>query len=140
VKPAFADSSGFIAAFLPRERFHEQARAAWENFARQGRPLVTTDFVVSETLTHLRRRGGYRVARDVGDALLASRAIEIHCLSREQLDAAYAEFVRNASPRLSLCDAASFVLMREHRIDQAFTFDAHFDAAGFERVPAPMRA
>lgn len=36
--------------------------------------------------------------------------------------------------RLSLIDCASFVLMRRHGIQRAFTFDRHFTEQGFERA------
>ncbi len=36
--------------------------------------------------------------------------------------------------RLSLVDATSFVLMREHRIRTAFAFDIHFSIAGVRYV------
>ncbi|MGB0679363.1 MAG: hypothetical protein ACPGUV_06855 [Polyangiales bacterium] len=34
-------------------------------------------------------------------------------------------------PKLSLCDAASFIFMRARDIEQALTFDAHFRDAEF---------
>lgn len=32
-------------------------------------------------------------------------------------------------------DCISFVLMRSRRIKRVFSFDRHFDAAGFQRMP-----
>ncbi len=37
----------------------------------------------------------------------------------------------------SLCDAASFVLMRQLSIAEVFTSDHHFDQASFLRMPRP---
>jgi predicted nucleic acid-binding protein len=34
--------------------------------------------------------------------------------------------------KLSLVDCASFVVMRHHEMEQAFTFDKHFTEHGFE--------
>ncbi len=34
----------------------------------------------------------------------------------------------------TLCDAVSFVLMRELKIEEALTTDHHFDQAGFARL------
>ncbi len=61
--------------------------------------------------------------------------IEIAGLETEGFGAAWREFVRNADPKLSLCDAASFVIMRERGLRRAFTLDRHFEAAGFEILP-----
>ncbi len=37
----------------------------------------------------------------------------------------------------SLCDAVSFILMREHRITEALTTDRHFVQEGFVRLLDP---
>jgi uncharacterized protein len=37
----------------------------------------------------------------------------------------------------SLCDAVSFILMREHRINEALTTDKHFVQEGFVRLLDP---
>lgn len=131
----FADSSGFIAAFDRRDARHPRAERLWREFAKRGELLLTTQLVLAETVTHLRRRGGYEPSRRVGAALLESKVIEIAGLSDEQIGAAWREFVRNPDPKLSLCDAASFVLMRERGVKRAFTFDRHFAEAGFELLP-----
>ena len=36
----------------------------------------------------------------------------------------------------SLCDAVSFILMRDCRLIQALTTDRHFEQAGFQRLLA----
>lgn len=131
----FVDSSGIIAAFDGRDARHEVAAEAWKGLAEKGRALLTTQLVLAETVTHLRRRAGWEASRRVGDALLSSRGIEIVGLDDDQLQAAWREFVRSPDPKLSLCDAASFVLMRERGIRRALTFDRHFADAGFEVLP-----
>jgi uncharacterized protein len=128
----FADSSGFIAAFDASDARHAAAASVWRELAEHGEGLVTTQLVVAETVTCLRRRVGWEISRRVGDAILASRAIEVRGLDDEQFAAAWREFVRCGDPELSLCDAASFVLMRELGVRRALTFDQHFLSAGFE--------
>jgi predicted nucleic acid-binding protein len=131
----FADSSGFIAAFDPRDGAHAQAAAAWRQIAKARQRLVTTQLVVAETVTYLRRRGGWERSRLAGAAILESPLIEVVGLDSEQLAAAWREFVRNPDPKLSLCDAASFIVMRDRTVRRAFTLDRHFVDAGFEIVP-----
>jgi len=131
----FADSSGFIAAFDPRDGAHGQAAAAWRQIAKARQRLVTTQLVVAETVTYLRRRGGWERSRLAGAAIIESPLIEVVGLDPEQLAAAWREFVRNPDPKLSLCDAASFIVMRDRTVRRAFTLDGHFVDAGFEIVP-----
>jgi predicted nucleic acid-binding protein len=40
---------------------------------------------------------------------------------------------RYADQQVSYTDCISFRLMRDHRIDTVFTFDRHFELAGFRR-------
>jgi predicted nucleic acid-binding protein len=128
----FADTSGFVAGFDARDVGHPAATRAFRTIAKSGQTIVTTDLVVSETLTHLRRRGGWEPAKRAGDAIFGSRAFQIVCADRESLEAGYREFVRNADPKLSLCDAHSFIVMRDRGITRALTFDRHFADAGFQ--------
>ena len=131
----FADSSGFIAAFDPRDSAHARVAAAWRQIAKARERLVTTQLVLAETVTYLRRRGGWEPSRLAGSAILDSPVIEVIGLDAEQLAAAWREFVRNPDPKLSLCDAASFIVMRDRNLRRAFTLDRHFGDAGFEIVP-----
>ena len=131
----FADSSGFIAAFDPRDGAHAKAAAAWRQIAKARERLVTTQLVLAETVTYLRRRGGWERSRLAGAAILESPHIEVVGLDAEQLAATWREFVRNPDPKLSLCDAASFIVMRDRNVRRAFTLDRHFRQAGFEIVP-----
>ena len=131
----FADSSGFIAAFDARDASHREAADAWRQIAKARRRLLTTQLVVAETVTYLRRRGGWALSERAGTAILASRGIEVVGLDAEQWGAAWREFLRDADPKLSLCDAASFIVMRDRGVREAFTLDRHFRVAGFDIVP-----
>lgn len=48
---------------------------------------------------------------------------------------AWALLKRYSDQAFSFVDAVSFVVMKRKRLSRAFAFDAHFAAAGFERVP-----
>jgi predicted nucleic acid-binding protein len=127
----FADTSGFVAAFDPRDGRHRPAVRAFRSLAKAGQAIVTTDLVLSETLTLLRRRGGWELSKRAGDSILASRGFEVVCADRATLEAAYREFLRSGDPKLSLCDTLSFIVMRERGITRALTFDHHFAEVGF---------
>ena len=44
-------------------------------------------------------------------------------------------FEKYSDQAVSFTDCVSFVLMRRHAIESAFTFDQHFERAGFSRWP-----
>ena len=127
----FGDSSGFIAAIDGCDADHAAAARAFRALAKSREAVVTTALVLAETVTHLRRRSGWVASRKMGEAIVNSRAIELVCPTREQLDAAWRDFIRDPDPKLSLCDSLSFIVMRERGIARALTFDRHFVAAGF---------
>ena len=51
-------------------------------------------------------------------------------------DAAWAMLNQFDDKDWSLVDAASFIVMRQLRIQEAFTSDGHFRQAGFIRLPS----
>jgi uncharacterized protein len=132
----FVDTSGFIAAFNARDAHHRAAARAWRDLATTGEALVTTNLIFAETVTFVRRRGGFDPARCIGDAIRRSRAIEMVYASREHTASAWTEFLGHGWPGLSLCDALSFVVMRERGIDRVLGFDSDFSAAGFTLIAA----
>jgi predicted nucleic acid-binding protein len=131
----FADTSGLIAAWRDDEANHAEAAEAWRRFAKQGEKILTTDLILVETTTLIRRRHGWKASRTAGEAMLRSKNIEVVSTNRDQIDAGWREFLRNPDPKLSLCDACSFVVMRERGVTVAFTLDHHFNDAGFDVVP-----
>ncbi len=82
----FADSSGFIATLDARDQRHKRAAQAWKSFESEGVYILTTQLVVAETVTHLRRRAGWEPSRRIGEVLLRSQVIKVVGLSSGQLD------------------------------------------------------
>ena len=101
--------------------------------------VITTDWVFGETVTFVRRRAGYEAARQLGEAMRASSTLEIVTPPTEIVDRAWSAFLAHSFSDLSLVDYVSFTVMRKRRIRTAFTFDEHFELAGFlrwtERTP-----
>jgi predicted nucleic acid-binding protein len=67
--------------------------------------------------------------------MLASRVLTILRPDARDEAAAVALFRKLADQELSFTDCISFALMGRHRITRAFTFDRHFEAAGFSIWP-----
>ena len=96
--------------------------------------LATTDHVIGETWTFLRRRAGHDTAVRFVDRVAQSRRIVvIHvdaALESEALD-----WLRRHDERAySFVDATSFAIMRQNRITEALAFDGDFSAAGFVEI------
>lgn len=127
----FVDTSFWYAIQMRRDRRHHEARAVAAQ--RLGR-LVTTNHVVGETWTLLRRRSGHRAAVGFVDRLTGVPGLEtVHV--DEVVEAEAWRWLRAHPEReYSFVDASSFAVMRRRRIREALAFDGDFNAAGFVEV------
>lgn len=126
--PVFCDTSGFFAVANPADPRHAQAAAAWKRLVGQHR-LVTSNYVVVESVTLMQARGGIAAARTLSEAIAEN--VDVAWIDPPLHDAALRELFASSRPRLSLVDCTSFELMRRHHIAVAFAYDAHFAERGF---------
>ena len=131
----FVDTSFWVALQFQRDGRHEQAAAVWA--ATQG-PLLTTNHVVGETWTFLRRRAGHTTAVRFVEALSRSERVTTEHVSEVVEDEAWAWLRRHRDREYSFVDATSFTLMRRRRLSEALAFDGDFAAAGFVEVRAAL--
>ena len=131
----FVDTGAFLARHLPRDHHHDSSREAWGALASGSVSLLTSNFVLDETFTLLGRWASYGFAADRAAAILTSKNIEILRPDADDELAALDLFRKFADQRASFTDCVSFALMRRHGISRAFSFDRHFELAGFELWP-----
>lgn len=133
----FLDTSAWVAAVNPRDRYHVPAAQEYRSALTQGQVFLTTNLVLAETYVMLCRRMGDAVALDLLDRMRSDPSHEVVWstpdLEREAVD----RWLRpRLGQRLSLADAVSFEVMRREGLRTAFTFDGDFAAAGFDLIPA----
>ena len=137
-RDVFVDTSGYYALIDKRDAEHARARAMVQTVARQGRKLVVTDYVVSETVTLARARSGTNAALRVLDLIEQSVVLRVERIDAARFDDTRSFFRKHADRDYSFADCASFVVMRELGLRQALTTDGHFHEAGFEAL-LPVR-
>jgi predicted nucleic acid-binding protein len=125
----FVDSSFWVALQLARDERHASAAQLWQARGRGG--LLTTNHVLGETWTFLRRRAGHGAARAFVDAARRSPSIAIEHVEPAAEHEAWAWLERHDERAYSFVDATSFATMRRRRIREALAFDGDFSAAGF---------
>jgi len=128
----FIDTGAFLARYLANDGYHQRAIAIWKRMRSEA--LVTSNHVLDETLTLLARRAGNRFAADRADNIYASEMLEIAYSTREDESEAIRLLRKYADQQISFTDCLSFVLMKSRKISTAFTFDQHFQQAGFRTV------
>lgn len=97
--------------------------------------IATTNFVLDEAVTLVRMATDVDVAARLARGVLDSRQITVVSIDEDLFKAALAEFEKHLDKRWSLTDCSSFVVMRQLGVETAFSFDHHFEQAGFVRLP-----
>ena len=135
------DSSFWIAAFRrPKPGGEADRREGAREILRlrteEGGRLVTTNLVVAETHQLLLVRDYRGTALEFLKYARTPGLWVVHS-TPEIEDRAVRDWIqRFADHDFSLCDAVSFVVMRERGIREALTFDRHFASAGFGMLPS----
>jgi hypothetical protein len=134
----FVDTSAWLALVDPADVHYAEART-FEGALQQGThgKLVTSDFVLDETITIVRDRAGISRACDLAHGLLDSPNVHVLWVGEPQFRDALEMLFQHEDKHWSLTDCTSFILMRAMEIDSAFTFDSDFRQAGFATLPAP---
>ncbi len=118
---------------------HRRASAARDAALETGLALVTTDFVVDETLTLLRVRLGLAAAEAWWRQVDGSSRLRWERISVERFDKARQLFFRYRDKRFSFTDCTSFVVMQELKLARALATDRHFRQMGFQAVPGALK-
>jgi hypothetical protein len=136
MKAVFVDTAGWMACADAADPAHRRASAARDAALEGGQVLVTTDYIVDETLTLIRLRLGVTAADAWWRQIDASSRLRWERITIERFDKARELFFRFRDKDFSFTDCSSFVVMQELRLKQALTTDGHFRQMGFQMMPA----
>jgi uncharacterized protein len=134
----FVDSWGWMTLAEPLDRKHAAARQCYENYSRSGR-VVTSNYVLDESLTLIFRRLRFDAAYNFSKAVLESSFVTVETVTEARFRSAF-ELRRRFSdkPNISFTDLTSIVIMTELRMADILTADAHFAQVGlgFQLLPS----
>ena len=120
----FIDTSALYAVLCGNDPNHEDAQRKWITLLDQDEPLVSTNYVLVETIKLIQHRLGMRAVRDFQDD--AVPLLQIIWVDDAQHQAAVTAFLMMGRRQLSLVDCSSFLTMRNLDIRTAFAYDPHF--------------
>jgi uncharacterized protein len=129
MKPVFLDTVGMIAVWDETDQWHEAAHAAYRILLTQGRPLMTTSFVLCECGNAAVRRPYRSEVNDLRQLLIQERLLADP--TWEEVEIAWSAYSRGDAAEAGIVDHLSFCVMRRLGLIEAFTNDHHFVAAGF---------
>lgn len=126
----FIDTSAFYALLDRKDEFHLKAKEKWNRILDTGFVLVSSNYVLVETLALLQGRIGIEAVRGFQEDVFPLLHLEfvtprIHRLGISAL-------LASSRRRLSLVDCVSFEIMRDTGIKRVWAFDPHFKEQGFE--------
>jgi predicted nucleic acid-binding protein len=123
----FVDTGAWFALLVPEDCDHQPAQSWLE---RNIQPLVTTDYVIDELLTLLRRRGQAAGAIKAGQTLLAEEIARLAWVSPADVRQGWDYFRQYDDKGWSFTDCVSRAVIERLGIRQAFAFDRHFRQFG----------
>ena len=132
----FVDTGGWMACADRADPAHSRCTAARDATLEAGRTLITTDFVVDETLTLIRFRLGLAAAHAWWQQIDGSARLRWERVENDRFEKARNLFFQYRDKDLSFTDCASIAVMRELKLTTVITTDRHFHQVGFEVLPA----
>ena len=135
MKRLFVDTAGWMAMADSRDPHHKESSLYRDHSLEQGVVLVTSNYVLDETLTLIRMRLGIRSAEKWWEQVLESPRCNVEWITPDRAQKALHFFFHWRDQSFSFTDCTSFVLMREMGIEDVITSDHHFITTGFQIHP-----
>ena len=128
----FVDTSAWFAFINRKDPDHKAVGKVLHKF--QGR-LLTSNYIIDETISLCLYRLGHKAAVAVGGVLFDSNEVDSVRITMDDERAAYQLLCQRSDQRYSFTDCTSFVLMRRLSIEAALALDDDFRHEGFQVVP-----
>ncbi|MFW9780541.1 MAG: type II toxin-antitoxin system VapC family toxin [Candidatus Heimdallarchaeota archaeon] len=131
----FIDTGAFFASKVKNDVNHSSAVRV-EAEIREGKygKMVTTNYILDELYTLLRRRVSHEEAIEIGEAIRNSSNIRIIWILEALEKKSWEWFKESQDKTYSFTDCTSFVVMQSLEIGAAFTYDSHFAQAEFQVI------
>jgi predicted nucleic acid-binding protein len=127
----FLDTNGWLALLNSADQLHASANERWSEVIYARREIVFTDWIVAEAGNGLARfPQKARLAASL-DRIMRSSRRELVVVDEPLLQRALECFGGHQDKTWGLVDCASFIVMQDREITDAFTSDHDFEQAGF---------
>lgn len=129
--------TGFFVAFLNEgDTHHEDAQRIFsECLGGRSPKLVTSDYVLDEAVTLIRRRtGNYDLAVKIIKMITESDWVDLTFVEEETVMKAKEKYIEYDDKELSFTDWVSAVLISERSFDGIISFDGDFDGIKLNRI------
>lgn len=138
IRHIFVDTWAWYALTDRNDVDHLTAETANRQLLDEGHIFVTTNYVLSETVTLIRYKLNHAVAvqfRKTTKQLIESGLVELVRVSELQEEHAWTMFEQYDDQKFSFTDCTSFAIMKDLKLSHVFSGDNHFATMGFVLVP-----
>lgn len=128
----FVDSSMWKALVDPHDNFYQDAAKIWKTLAHENIRLLTTNYILDEAFTLIRKRCGLEAVNLLRNHLVSDwKGVKIIRVTIADEANAWNWFLKDWS-ELSFTDCVSFAILLRLQLKRVATFDKHFSRAGME--------
>ena len=124
----YIDTSAFIAVLDADDRNHQKARKIWEDLIDHQDILISSNYILIETIALIQNRLGIQAVRDFQNTVIP--LLTIDWVNETIHNEAIMGVLTAGQKSLSFVDCISFQTIRRLGIQKVFTFDKHFKAQG----------
>lgn len=130
----FVDAGAWIALADRADQYHAQAMSMLRDLS-PSQSLHTSNYIVAETVTRLRRTAGHHVAWRWVQAIRRSPRLHLHYADAGVDEWALRVFKKYADHELSFVDCATVAWMERLGCERLFAFDDDFRKLGYQLIP-----
>ena len=128
----FVDTGAWYALTDRKDPDHA---AVTEAFREHRDRLLTSNYILDETLTLVRFRLGWRVAHRLGETLRTGGLARVERISPRDEESAWAIFSTWSDKAFSFTDCTSFALCERLRVRLCLAIDQDFRSFGLHCIP-----
>ena len=127
----FVDTAAWIGLLNERDNLHLPARRVMDQLRQENTPLVTTEFVLLEVADALSQPVVRLKTVKFIESIFQVPSLKIVPISQSLWLQGWTLYKQRQDKDWGLTDCISFTVMKQEKIDRAFTSDRHFEQAGF---------
>ena len=131
-EPIYVDTTAFYALMDRADCYHQSAKELWPSLLKDSISLRTSNYVVSESLSLIQHRLGYKAASIWYKDILG--VMDVHWVDRAIHRRAYELWMSLGRRQYSFVDCISHAIMHQNQIDKAFCFKRCYAEQGFKLV------
>ena len=132
MKTLFMDSSAFFAW---ADQASPQGAAIKALLLKHKPHLITTNFIIAETLSLITKRIGKHAGLRFGESVATSQLIRVIHIDAKTQQEGWQLYKQYQDKDFDLIDAISFVICKRLNIQEVLTLDHHFAQMTFKTLP-----